>query len=172
MNFKNYGVQPLLDGMISYLPDPLNMKRHSFLKNLRLEKDICAMAFKIIHHPTKGVLTYVRVYSGTLKEGDSVYNISRNVTEKVTRIAIAYSNDFKQVNQVGCGQIAVISGFKETTTGDTLVTGLSFAKAHPELKLAGVSIPDPVFFCSIEPPSMSKQRQLEKVIPRCRNAEK
>ena len=86
------------------------------------------MAFKIIHHPTKGVLTYVRVYSGTLKEGDSVYNISRNVTEKVTRIAIAYSNDFKQVNQVGCGQIAVISGFKETTTGDTLVTGLSFAK--------------------------------------------
>ena len=53
MNFKNYGVQPLLDGMISYLPDPLNMKRHSFLKNLRLEKDICAMAFKIIHHPTK-----------------------------------------------------------------------------------------------------------------------
>ena len=124
------------------------------------------MAFKIIHHPTKGVLTYVRIYSGTLKEGDSVYNISRNVTEKVTRIAIAYSNDFKQVNQVGCGQIAVISGFKETTTGDTLVTGLSFAKAHPELKLAGVSIPDPVFFCSIEPPSMSKQRQLEKVSQR------
>ena len=86
------------------------------------------MRFKIPYCIHQGVLTYVRVYSGTLKEGDSVYNISRNVTEKVTRIAIAYSNDFKQVNQVGCGQIAVISGFKETTTGDTLVTGLSFAK--------------------------------------------
>ena len=78
----------------------------------------------------QGVLTYIRVYSGTLKEGDSVYNITRNINEKISRIAIAYSNDFKQVNQVECGQIAVISGFKETTTGDTLVTGLSFAKVY------------------------------------------
>ena len=51
--YKNYGVQPLLDAITEFLPDPLNIQQHAFLKNLRLEKDVCAMAFKIIHHPTK-----------------------------------------------------------------------------------------------------------------------
>merc|ERR1719270_1253802 len=97
--YKNYGVQPLLDGIIEYLPDPMNFKRYSFFKNLKHDKDVCALAFKIVHHPTKGVLTYIRIYSGTLKEGDSVYNTSRNTSEKISRIAIAYSNEFKQVEK-------------------------------------------------------------------------
>ena len=111
-----------------------------------------------------GLLTYVRVFSGSLKEGDTVFNISRNIGEKITRISIAYSNNFQQVKEAGSGSIVVISGLKETYTGDTLVTGVTFAKKHPELELAGVLVPDPVFFCSIEPPSMSKQKQLDKAL--------
>ena len=72
-----------------------------------------------------------------------------------------YSDDFKQVKEVCYGDIAVLSGLKETITGDTLVSSIKFANSHPELTLSGIKIPDPVFFCCIEPPSMSKQKALE-----------
>ena len=74
---------------------------------------------------------------------------------------MAYSNDYVQVKEVLRGNIAVVSGLKETMSGDTLVTNTTFAKKHPELNLAGIQVPDPVYFCSIEPPSMSKQKALE-----------
>ena len=111
-----------------------------------------------------GVLTYVRIFSGSLKEGDSVFNVNRDLSEKISRISIAYSNDFKPIKEVGYGNIVVVSGLKETITGDTLVSGMNFAKKHPDLKLAGVKVADPVFFCSIEPPSISKQKQLDKAL--------
>merc|ERR1711976_280980 len=119
------------------------------------------MAYKIVHHPNKGVLTYLRLYNGNLKEGDIIYNITRGNAEKVSRIAIAYANDYKQVKEATAGDIIVVNGLKETITGDTLVSKAGFAKTHPELRLAGVQIPDPVFFCSIEPPSMSAQKSLD-----------
>ena len=108
--YKDYGVQPLLNAIINLLPDTQVVQHLDFMKNLRPEKDLCAMAFKIVHHPTKGVLTFVRIYSGHLNEGDSIYNMTRNVSEKVTRLSIAYSNEFKQVQQVRHGNIVVISG--------------------------------------------------------------
>lgn len=157
--YKNVGVQPLLDAIIDFLPDPsINVIKGR-------ENELCALAFKIVHHPTKGTLTFVRIYSGQLREGDSLFNMTRGINEKVSRIAIAYANDFVQVKEADLGSIAVISGLKETVTGDTLVTSSAFVKKNPDFAaLAGVSIPDPVFFASIEPPSMSKQKDLDKAL--------
>ena len=157
--FKNIGVQPLLNAINLYLPNPKEIQ-HDFLNKIT-SNDLCAMAFKIVHHPNKGTLTYIRIYSGKLKEGDTLYNLTRDCSEKISRIAIAYANDYQQVKEAVAGNIVVINGLKETITGDTLVSKASFAKLHPELKLAGVHIPDPVFFCSIEAPSMSTQKALD-----------
>ena len=157
--FKNIGVQPLINAINLYLPNPKEIQ-HDFLNKIT-SKDLCAMAFKIVHHPNKGILTYIRIYSGKIREGDTLYNLTRDCSEKISRIAIAYANDYQQVKEAVAGNIVVINGLKETITGDTLVSKASFAKLHPELKLAGVHIPDPVFFCSIEAPSMSTQKALD-----------
>ena len=161
--YKNSGVQPLMDAISDILPNPLEI-RHEFLANLNMKKDLCAMAFKIVHHPTKGVLTYVRLYSGKLSEGAMIFNKTRNCAEKVSRIATVYSDDFKHIKEVECGDIAVLGGLKETITGDTLVSSMKFAHSHSDLNLPGVEVPDPVFFCSIEPPSLSKQKALEQAL--------
>ena len=157
--YKNVGVQPVCDAITTFLPNPLDIK-HGFLQSLDMSRDLCALAFKIAHHPTKGVLTYVRVYSGRLKEGDNVYNVTRKCTEKASRLSTVYSDDFKQIKEIGHGDIAVLGGLKETITGDTLVSSMKFAQ-NTKLRLPGIEVPDPVFFCSIEPPSLSKQKPLE-----------
>ena len=161
--YKNSGVQPLMDAISDILPNPLET-RQDFLANLNMKKDLCAMAFKIEHHPTKGVLTYVRLYSGKLCEGATIFNKTRDCSEKVSRIATAYSDDFKPIKEVECGDIAVLGGLKETITGDTLVSSMKFANSHSDLNLPGVEVPDPVFFCSIEAPSLSKQKALEQAL--------
>ena len=92
-SYKNIGVQPLLDAMVAYLPSPSEIQ-HSFLSHYT-SSDFCGMAFKIVHHPQKGVLTFVRIYSGALKEGDTVYNVSLEKSEKVSRIYVVFAEDFR-----------------------------------------------------------------------------
>ena len=82
-----------MDSIINYLPAPKEIK-HSFLDHYS-PTDICAMAFKIVHHPQKGIRTFIRVYSGTLKEGDSVFNVNLGRSEKITRLYIAFADDFR-----------------------------------------------------------------------------
>lgn len=146
--------------------------------------------FKIIHHPQKGALSFLRVYRGSVKEGDSLYNLSKGTSEKVTSLMVAFADDFKPVKEVTSGNIAIVAGMRETGTGDTLLSGLSVAKsalamykaentssksddqdvipADPERQdlvvspyLSGVSVPDPVFYASIEPPSMAYAKKLD-----------
>ena len=78
---------------MTYLPAPKEIA-HSFLSHYR-PSDFCAMAFKIVNHPQKGVLTFLRIYSGTLKEGDTVFNVKLNKSEKVNRLYIAFADDFR-----------------------------------------------------------------------------
>ena len=105
-------------------------------------------------------MTYIRIYNGKLAEGDPIYNVNKKCVEKITRIAIAYSNDYEQVKEISAGNIVVVNGLKDTITGDTLVS-----HKNTKLKsLPGVEVPDPVFFCSIEPPSMSFQRALDRAL--------
>jgi len=190
-SFKNIGVQPLMDGMVKYLPSPLD-KKYKFTKFYG--KNFCGMVFKIQHHPQKGVLSYVRVYSGSIKSTDSVYNVNRAKSEKVGKLMIAFADDFREVSAVGAGNIAVISGLKLSITGDTLVPSSAVAKNAEKLAnghdaktaeklanehdakdeevgdddeevgrtvLAGPVVPEPVFFCSVEPPSLASQKQFD-----------
>ena len=96
-SYRNIGVQPLLDAIVSYLPSPGEIE-HGFLSHYT-SKDFCAMAFKIVHHPQKGVLTFLRIYSGTLKEGDTVYNVTLDKSEKVVKLYVAFADDFRYLNE-------------------------------------------------------------------------
>ena len=169
--YKNIGVQPLLDSAVRLLPSPDDVPKQ-FLRHYSRD-DLVALAFKTTHHPQKGLLTFVRVYSGKISEGQTVHNLGKESSEKVGKLMVAFADDFRTVREIGAGGIAVISGLKETVTGDTIVKsknsgnvamsaweGSSKSNATCPL-LSGVSIPDPVFYCSIEPPSMRFQKQLD-----------
>jgi elongation factor G len=169
--FKNISVQPLLDAVVDFLPSPSDVEQR-FLAYFPADA-FCGLAFKIVHHPQKGVLTFIRVYSGKLTEGDNLFNMNRNAAEKTVRLMIAFADDFKVVKEVAAGNIAVVSGLKETITGDTLVHKASVAReaakkwseqsdgSGDEGHLPGVPVPDPVFYCSVEPPSAMYQKQLD-----------
>ncbi len=171
--YKNIGVQPLMDAIVNYLPSPED-KEYPFL-SCYPQNSLCGLAFKVVHHPQKGALTFVRVYAGELQEGAIIYNLTRGVSEKASRLMVAFADDFKSVSSVGEGNIAVIAGLKETVTGDTLTASSTSAQKimkkweekGPEKDLAcsphllGISVPNPVFYCSIEPPSVLYQKKLE-----------
>ena len=166
--FKNIGVQPLMDAVLEYLPSPNDL---SFPFLSYYGQNFCGLAFKTLHHKQKGLLTFVRVYGGTLTEGTTVYNMSKAVNERVGKLMVAFADDFKAVKAVTEGNIAVISGLKDTSTGDTLVLNSAVAKDVIERYkkvedavspyLPGVETPDPVFYCSIEAPSAMYQKSLD-----------
>ena len=117
--YKNIGVQPLLDSAIRLLPSPDDVPKH-FLSHY-VSSDLVALAFKTTHHPQKGFLTFVRIYSGKISEGQTVHNLGKGTNEKVGKLMVAFADDFRAVKEIGAGGIAVISGLKETVTGDTIV---------------------------------------------------
>merc|ERR1719186_2229024 len=95
------------------------------------------LVFKIQHHSQKGVLSYVRVYSGSIKASDSVYNVNRGKSEKIGKLMIAFADEFREVGAVSAGDIAVVSGLKLSTTGDTLVPSAAEARAAEGLAKGG-----------------------------------
>ncbi|XP_027208842.2 ribosome-releasing factor 2, mitochondrial isoform X1 [Penaeus vannamei] len=174
-SYKNTGVQPLMDAIIRYLPSP--SERTNDTVSL-YAPHLCAMAFKIIHDNQRGgVLTFIRIYSGQLEQGQRLYNINQEQGERVGRIMIAYADDLKEVSSVQAGNIVVVTGLKLTGTGDTLVGSQSIANSVMKKKsketgerqtpiLLGAQVPEPVFFCSVEAPSMSQQKALEEALVR------
>ncbi|XP_076043139.1 mitochondrial ribosome recycling factor 2 [Oratosquilla oratoria] len=167
-SYKNMGVQLLMDAVIDYLPSPL--EQHHPGTEL-YKPHLCAMAFKIIHNKQRGgILTFMRIYSGTLEKGQRVFNVNQETSEKIGNVMIAYADDLQEVSAVDQGNVVVVTGLKVTTTGDTIVESHSVAssvqrksssKAGDSHLLLGVQVPDPVFFCSIEAPSSSQQKTLE-----------
>jgi len=161
-SYKNIGVQPLLNAIINYLPSP-NDKSYSFLRLYK--KKLCALVFKIVHHPQKGVLSFVRVYSGKLTNKSTIYNINKQQTEKIGKLMVAFADEFREVEEISAGNIAVLSGLKLATTGDTILDPSLRKKEDPDsmeesLLLAPI-VPEPVFFCSVEPPSLAAQKQFD-----------
>ncbi|XP_069483584.1 ribosome-releasing factor 2, mitochondrial isoform X2 [Ambystoma mexicanum] len=173
---KNKGVQPLLDAITLYLPAP-NECHQDFLH--WYGEDMCALAFKVLHDKQRGPLVFVRIYSGTMKPQSSVHNVTKNCTERMSRLLLPFADQHIEIPSLGPGNIALTVGLKQTATGDTLASSKSAAvaaarragreagkkpgesKTSESLILAGVEIPEPVFFCTIEPPSMARQPDLE-----------
>ncbi|KAF5293265.1 hypothetical protein FQR65_LT11005 [Abscondita terminalis] len=172
-SYKNVGVQPLMDSIILYLSSP-----HERNREYRYFKDsLCARAFKIIHDKQRGPLVFLRIYSGVFNQGQKMYNVTQNCNEQSGRLYIAYADEYQDVDKLHQGNIAVVSGLKKTTVGDLITQSSTAAQRAKQEMLAaknenfvdkifgiGTRIPEPVFFCSIEPPSLAYQNSLEQAL--------
>ncbi|KPI37670.1 Ribosome-releasing factor 2, mitochondrial [Cyphellophora attinorum] len=125
----------------------------------------CALAFKVVNDPKKGVLVYIRVYSGTIRRNDVLYNTNVQEWERAMTLLRMYGSDSEPVESVQAGQIAVIAGSKFHRTGDTLICYAEQHRKVPpepvnELQLRPIHVPPPVFFAAIEPNSLKDERDL------------
>jgi elongation factor G len=162
--FKNKGVQPLLDAVISYLPSPLDVPPVEGLNSddeveTRKEsesEDFCGLAFKIVSDPFVGSLAFVRVYSGMLKVGSKVYNPLKRKKEKIGRIVKLHANKREDVQEISAGDIAALVGLRFTSTGDTL------CKSGDSIRLETMDFPDPVISIAIEPKSKADEDKLSE----------
>ncbi len=164
---RNKGIQPLLDGVIDYLPSPLEIPPVKGENPKTGEEEerppsddapLCALAFKIVTDPYVGRLAYIRVYSGVLTQGTMVYNATKDRRERVGRLLRMYANRREPINEVRAGDIAAVLGMKSVTTGDTLCD-----EKHPIL-LEPIRFPEPVIAVAIEPKSSSDQDKLAKAL--------
>jgi elongation factor G len=168
--FKNKGVQPMLDAIVHYLPSPLDVGAitghavHNEEELIEREPDpeapLSALAFKIMSDPHLGKLTYLRVYSGTLRAGSQVLNSIKSRKERIGKIYRMHANKREEIGQASAGQIVAVMGLKDTTTGDTL--------SGPEapVVLESMSFPAPVIHVAIEPRSKGDQEKLSTAIQR------
>jgi elongation factor G len=161
--FKNKGVQPLLDAVIDYLPSPLDVPpvhgidprtENELSRRPANDEPFAALAFKVMSDPFVGKLTYIRVYSGEMKQGDKVVNTTTGKTERIGRILQMHANHREEREVLGAGEIAAIVGLKATTTGDTL------AVETAPIKLESMTFPDPVIAVAIEPKTKGDQDKL------------
>jgi elongation factor G len=126
----------------------------------------CALAFKVVNDSRRGILVYVRVYSGSIDRGSVLYNTNLSLAERAPRLLKMYANDAVEVDSIATGQIGVITGLKHARTGDTLIVykGGSVKSTPPgglnSLQLRPIAVPPPVFFTSIEPNSLSEQKHV------------
>jgi elongation factor G len=162
-SLRNKGVQPLLDGVIDFLPSPLDLppvkgKNPETGQEEERKTDphdsLAALAFKVQTDPHVGRLNYIRLYSGTLKVGDEVYNVLQRKKERVSRLLLMHADQKETVEQAEAGEIVAAVGLKETTTGDTLCM-----KDKPII-LESISFPDPVISLAIEPKTKADQEKL------------
>ena len=161
--FKNKGVQLLLDGVIDYLPSPLDIPAVKGRENEEGEEQereakddapFSALAFKIITDPYVGKLTYFRVYSGSLEAGSYIYNANNDSTERISRILKMHANKREEMSHAFAGDVAAAVGLKNTSTGDTLCD-----RENPII-LETMDFPDPVISVAIEPKTKADQDKL------------
>ena len=161
-SYKNKGIQLLLDGVIDYLPGPLDIdaakgkiEEEEYIAKTDDDAPFAALAFKVMVDPFVGKLTYVRVYSGKLTSGSYVYNTTKGKKERISRILLMHANSRREINEVYAGDIAAIIGLKDTGTGDTLATETT------PVVLESLSFPEPVISQAIEPASKNDQEKLQ-----------
>ena len=160
--FKNKGVQSMLDAVVNYLPNPLDMDavegRDSKGGDVSIEPNdnglATALAFKLWSDPYVGKLVFIRVYSGTIKKGDVLYNPRTRKSERVSRLLIMKADSRDDVNEVRSGDICAAIGLKNVWTGDT------FSAKNLDVALEPPSFPDPVISMTIEPATTADQEKL------------
>ena len=160
--FKNKGVQALLDAVIQYMPSPTEVKAIRGIdeneeEDLRKSEDdapFAALAFKIATDPYVGSLTFIRVYSGVLKSGDTVFNPVKGKKERVGRILQMHANSREELKEVRAGDIAAAVGLKDVTTGDTLCDPSNV------ITLERMEFPEPVISVAVEPKTKTDQEKM------------
>src|SRR5215470_18421625 len=161
--FKNKGVQQLLDGVVDFLPSPLDIPAVKGLdpntgKELERKpsdsEPFSALAFKIMSDPFAGQLTYFRVYSGTLKTGTPVLNITRGTKDRIGRLLKMHANKREEIDTAYAGDIVAAVGLKGATTGDTL------ADEKQPVLLEVMKFPEPVIAMAIEPKTKPDQEKM------------
>ena len=160
--FKNKGVQAMLDGVIRYLPSPLDIppvegideNENEIKKEASDEEGFSALAFKIATDPFVGTLTFFRVYSGVLEAGSAVVNSTKGKKERVGRILQMHSNSREEIKEVRAGDIAAAVGLKDVTTGDTLCDPSKL------VTLERMEFPEPVIAVAVEPKTKADQEKM------------
>jgi len=162
--FKNKGVQAVLDAVIEYMPSPTEVKaiegtvddsgEKVEAREASDEAPFSALAFKIATDPFVGTLTFMRVYSGVLNSGDSVYNSVKSKRERVGRMVQMHSNNREEIKEVRAGDIAAAIGLKDVTTGDTL------CDQNKKIVLERMEFPEPVISVAVEPKSKADQEKM------------
>jgi elongation factor G len=162
--FKNKGVQPLLDAVVDYLPAPTDIPSVVGLVPGSTEEQLerpssddapfSALAFKIMTDPFVGQLSFIRVYSGVMQSGSSVFNSTKGRTERVGRLLKMHANKREEIKEVYAGDIAAAVGLRSVTTGDTICN-----EKHPIL-LESMDFPEPVIALAIEPKTKADQEKL------------
>ncbi len=164
---KNKGIQPLLDGVVDYLPSPVDIPAVRGVnpdtgdEEIREAKDdapLAALVFKIVTDPYAGRLAYFRVYSGTLRQGSTVYNATKGRKERIGRLIRMYADRREDISEVYAGDIAAVVGLKHTFTGDTL------CDPKAPIVLESISFPEPVISVAVEPKSTADQDKLSKAL--------
>lgn len=167
--FKNKGVQAMLDAVIDYLPSPVDVPA---IKGVVADTDkaierhpddnepFSALAFKIMTDPFVGSLTFVRVYSGVLRSGDSIYTSHRGNKERIGRLLLMHANDREEIKEIRAGDIAACVGLKDIVTGTTL------SAIDSPVVLERMEFPDPVISVAVEPKTKSDQEKMGLALQR------
>src|SRR5688572_31357990 len=160
--FKNKGVQAMLDAVIDYLPSPVdippvkgeNEKGQPELRKPGDEEPFAALAFKIMTDPFVGQLTFIRVYSGVLSSGDTVYTSMRGKKERIGRLLQMHANEREEIKEVRAGDIAAVVGLKEVVTGETI------SDVKNIITLERMEFPEPVISQAVEPKTKVDQERM------------
>jgi elongation factor G len=166
--FKNKGVQRMLDAVLELMPSPLDVKaikgfdedEKEIIRKADDNEKFSALAFKLMTDPFVGQLTFVRVYSGVLKKGDTVYNAVRGKKERIGRIVQMHANNREEVDEIRAGDIAACVGLKDVTTGETL------CDPNAVITLERMVFPDSVIRQAVEPKSKADQEKMGMALSR------
>jgi elongation factor G len=162
--FKNRGVQALLDGVVNFLPSPLDLpptqgfdpKNHEKALSRKADsrEPLSAYAYKIMHDPFVGTLTYLRIYSGILNSGDNLLNVAKEKRERLNRLLLMHANKREEITVAQAGEIVAAVGLRFTQTGDTLCSD------KDPIQFEKMEFPDPVIAIAIEPKTKADQEKL------------
>jgi elongation factor G len=168
--FKNKGVQRLLDAVVDYLPSPADVLpikgtnpktlEHDVVRRASDDEPFSALAFKIMNDPYVGKLTFFRVYSGTVEQGNGVLNPRRGARERIGRLVMMHANKREEITEVFTGDIAACIGLKNVSTGDTL------CDIQYPIELEAMRFPEPVISVAIEPRSKADEEKLANALQR------
>lgn len=168
--FKNKGVQPLLDAVVDYMPSPLDVPaikgvsvddpEVQMVRESSDDEPFAALAFKIMNDQHVGSLTFCRIYSGTVSQGQTVENTVKGKKERIGRMLLMHANSREQIEEASAGDIVALVGLKDTTTGDTLCVS-----SDPVI-LERMEFPDPVIEVAVEPKTKADQEKMGVALQR------